>query len=250
MLACLGEGESFGEMALLSRAPRSATAVAVEETDLWRIARDDFERLIARSPALRQAVEELQTQRLLENLRTAGEGEAARWHEAALAGIRQRVSRSVQAVGLRGHREGLPIAIYLGALLDGIPASLAIGAAFTGLATLHVGALVAVFAAGLPEAMSSAAGMRAAGVGARRIFGLWGGLLAGRTAAGAAGNAFLFAAPATAITFIEALAGGGVLAVLATLMMPEAYEEGGPSVGLATIAGFLCTFFFAVLALH
>ena len=39
-------------------------------------------------------------------------------------------------------------------------------------------------------------------------------------------------------------------AALATLMMPEAYEEGGSSAGLATIAGFLCTFFFAVLALR
>jgi hypothetical protein len=30
--------------------------------------------------------------------------------------------------------------------------------------------------------------------------------------------------------------------MLAATMMPVAFEEGGPSVGLATIAGFLCAF--------
>jgi len=37
------------------------------------------------------------------------------------------------------------------------------------------------------------------------------------------------------------------LAMVASVMMPEAYEDGGPSVGLATIAGFLAAFLFAFL---
>jgi hypothetical protein len=37
--------------------------------------------------------------------------------------------------------------------------------------------------------------------------------------------------------------------MLAATMMPEAFEDGGPSVGLATIAGFLAALFFAATAL-
>jgi zinc transporter, ZIP family len=37
--------------------------------------------------------------------------------------------------------------------------------------------------------------------------------------------------------------------MLSSTMIPEAFEEGGPSVGLATIAGFLAAFFFTTLNL-
>jgi ZIP family zinc transporter len=33
--------------------------------------------------------------------------------------------------------------------------------------------------------------------------------------------------------------------MVSSVMMPEAYEDGGPMVGLATIAGFLCAFLFS-----
>ena len=46
------------------------------------------------------------------------------------------------------------------------------------------------------------------------------------------------ASPVT-VAFLEAFAGGGVVAMLATTMMPEAYEDGGSEVVPATIAGFL-----------
>jgi zinc transporter ZupT len=40
----------------------------------------------------------------------------------------------------------------------------------------------------------------------------------------------------------EAIAGGAILAMLASTMMPEAYELGGSSVSYATIMGFLVGF--------
>ena len=136
------------------------------------------------------------------------------------------------------------MAIFLGALLDGIPESVVIGAGFTTLAAFHPTFLVAVFLSNFPEAMSSAAGMQRAGFSRRRVFGLWGGLVVASAIAAALGNAFLAEAPPTLLTFVEAVAGGGILAMLASTMMPEAYEHGGPSVGLATIAGFLSAFYF------
>lgn len=46
----LGPGQFFGELALLLRQPRSATVVAVEETDLFVLKSLDFEMVLERSP--------------------------------------------------------------------------------------------------------------------------------------------------------------------------------------------------------
>lgn len=147
----------------------------------------------------------------------------------------------------KAHGESAPVAIFMGALLDGIPESVVIGAGFITLANFSPTFVVAVFLSNLPEAMSSAAGMTRAGFAVARIFMLWGSLVLASAVAAALGNAFLIGAPPTVLTFVEAVAGGGILAMLASTMMPEAYEHGGPMVGLATIAGFLSAFFFTAL---
>jgi CRP-like cAMP-binding protein len=46
----LEEGEFFGEMALLSREPRSASVTALRSTDLLVLDADDFLRLVDRLP--------------------------------------------------------------------------------------------------------------------------------------------------------------------------------------------------------
>jgi zinc transporter ZupT len=43
----------------------------------------------------------------------------------------------------------------------------------------------------------------------------------------------------------QATAGGAILAMVASTMMPEAYEMGGGSVTFSTIAGFLISFWVA-----
>ncbi len=50
-LAVLGPQDSFGEMALLSGEPRSATIVTVKDTTLWRLSRDAWNDLIEKHPA-------------------------------------------------------------------------------------------------------------------------------------------------------------------------------------------------------
>ena len=86
--------------------------------------------------------------------------------------------------------------------------------------------------------------MKAAGFKNMRVFGLWGMLLLAGAIASALGNVFLSTAPPILLTLVGAIAGGGILAMVSSVMMPEAYEDGGPSVGLSTIAGFLCAFLF------
>jgi len=147
------------------------------------------------------------------------------------------------------HGGGSPLAIFAGALLDGVPESIVLGAAFTTFATFNPTFLVAVFMSNLPEAMASSAQMKRIGYSPARIFGLWGSLVVASAVAALIGNLFLATASETWITFVEAFAGGGIMAMLAQTMMPEAYEEGGTLVGLATIAGFLAALFFTALAL-
>ena len=53
----LKEGDFFGEWALLSREPRSATVTATRATDLLVLDGDDFQRLLVRLPAIGAAVE-------------------------------------------------------------------------------------------------------------------------------------------------------------------------------------------------
>lgn len=51
-LATLGPGAVFGEMALLTGAPRSATVVVSIDADLWVLAQADFERALDTYPAI------------------------------------------------------------------------------------------------------------------------------------------------------------------------------------------------------
>lgn len=53
----LDEGDYFGEMALLSGAPRSATVRATVPTELFTLARDDFLALVERHPELQPRIE-------------------------------------------------------------------------------------------------------------------------------------------------------------------------------------------------
>jgi ZIP family zinc transporter len=55
-----------------------------------------------------------------------------------------------------------------------------------------------------------------------------------------AGYALLGGLSANLVSAVLALAAGGILAMLADTMMPEAFENGGPLVAMATAVGFVC----------
>jgi NTE family protein len=63
-VAELGAGEWFGEMALITGEPRSATAVAARDTTLLVLARADLQALLARDPALALALGHALSRRL------------------------------------------------------------------------------------------------------------------------------------------------------------------------------------------
>ena len=65
-LAELGRGEAFGEMAVLDEAPRSATAVAVEETEVLRIGSEEFYEILHEQVEIAEGVIRMLTRRLRE----------------------------------------------------------------------------------------------------------------------------------------------------------------------------------------
>ncbi|WCN81813.1 ZIP family metal transporter [Micromonospora sp. LH3U1] len=133
-------------------------------------------------------------------------------------------------------------ALAVGALLDGVPESVVIGASLLGGGTVSLVTVAAVFLSNVPEGLSSAAGMRQAGRTRRYVFLLWTGIALISGAAALLGNTLLGGAPPEVMAGITALAAGAILAMITDTMVPEAFENAHLLVGLITVAGFLTAF--------
>ncbi|WP_257451096.1 cyclic nucleotide-binding domain-containing protein [Archangium lipolyticum] len=67
-VASLGEGDFFGEMALLSAGPRLASVVAAERTVALELTREQVERLVRHHPSVGQVLHTFHEERLLANV--------------------------------------------------------------------------------------------------------------------------------------------------------------------------------------
>jgi zinc transporter, ZIP family len=135
-----------------------------------------------------------------------------------------------------------PMALVLGALLDGIPESAAIGVTLVGGGSIGVAVVTAVFLSNIPESLSASSGMRKDGRSTRYILGLWTAVLLASTVSAALGFVVLGAAPAIVVAVTQAFAAGAILTMLADTMVPEAVEHAGALVGLVTAVGFTLAF--------
>jgi zinc transporter, ZIP family len=133
-------------------------------------------------------------------------------------------------------------ALVLGALLDGIPESAAIGVSLLGGGSVGIAVVIAVFLSNIPESLSASAGMRREGRSVGYIMRLWTLVVLASTASAALGYGLLGGAGETTLAFTETFAAGAVLTMLADTMVPEAVEHAGPAVGLACVTGFICSF--------
>lgn len=134
--------------------------------------------------------------------------------------------------------EGSGAAIMLGAVLDGIPESAVIGISLLAGTGVGVAFVAAVFISNLPEGLSATTGMRKAGHSVRFILGSWAIVVASAGLASALGYGLLGGAPQHVIAATQAFAAGAILTMLADTMMPEAFEDAGPVVGLVTVLGY------------
>ena len=134
-------------------------------------------------------------------------------------------------------------AIAIGALLDGVPESMVLGLSVLAGPGLSVPMFAAVFISNVPEGLSSSAGWKRAGRSRRYVF--WGAIALASGLASLAGFALLDGAPPAALSAVNALAAGAILAMIADTMIPEAFAEESLYTGLLATLGFL-----AALTLH
>jgi CRP-like cAMP-binding protein len=81
VVGTIGEGSVFGEMSLLTGAPRTATVVALEDTEVLPVPRADFRHIAAANPVLLEEVARIVSSRrgkLAETIRETEEAAAAR----------------------------------------------------------------------------------------------------------------------------------------------------------------------------
>jgi ZIP family zinc transporter len=137
-----------------------------------------------------------------------------------------------------GEPEGSGVAMFLGALLDGLPESLILGITLAAGGRISLAFVTSVFVSNIPQGVAGTTSLKEAGYTDRHVFGMWTALTV--ASAGMAALGFVLA-DATHIQglFAEAFAAGAVLTMLADSMMPEAFRHGGRPVGLLTVLGFL-----------
>ena len=78
LIATLGTGEAVGEMAVLDSSPRSATATAVEETEVLRIGSEEFYEVLHEQVEIAEGIIRLLSARLRD-----ADSEIGRLREAA-----------------------------------------------------------------------------------------------------------------------------------------------------------------------
>jgi zinc transporter ZupT len=245
-IAELGEGEAFGEMALLSGGVRTATAVPLTDVELLEIARTDFDRMLTNDGELAKTVERLSHDRALKNL-SQGMPNPGKWASVAIGNVHHLShAETTKLLTQTGHGAGM--AIIMGNILDTIPGCVVIGANYRGFGSLSLTLMLGMFLGGIPEAAASAAMLTRAGFQPRKIFGLWSTVLVAGILAAAVGKAFISSPESLIAIFCEALAGGAVLALVAHAMIPEALHQGGSLIVLPTVAGFLFALYLSLAA--
>ncbi|MCX6806639.1 MAG: ZIP family metal transporter [Candidatus Berkelbacteria bacterium] len=151
-------------------------------------------------------------------------------------------------IGGRGHKrvykaeETTGWAIVLGAVLDGIPESLALGVALLVGKGLGLLMMIAIFLSNFPEGISSAYDLLKAGQSKSKIFWTWVLVALSGFVCVILGYTIFGHIAQSVLGITEAIAAGALLAMLASTMMPEAYQESGLSVSMVTLVGFLVIF--------
>jgi ZIP family zinc transporter len=134
-------------------------------------------------------------------------------------------------------RPGSAVAIAIGNALDAAPEAMVLGVALRD-PVIPVALAVAFSLGNVPVALSSTAGMRAAGRGFRYICLLWGAIAIGAVLAIAAGYVGIGSLSRAWPPRLQAFGAGALLAMTAETMIPEAFHESPRFSGLLAALGF------------
>jgi ZIP family zinc transporter len=130
-------------------------------------------------------------------------------------------------------------AITLGTFIDGVPEAIVIGVSLIDGNGVALAAVIAIFLSNIPEGLSSSVGMKAAGRSAKQVFGLWAGITVMSGLLALLGYTVVSQFPPEAVAFIQAIAGGALIAMIADAMIPEAFAETHELTGFIAAFGFL-----------
>lgn len=133
-------------------------------------------------------------------------------------------------------------AIAVGAILDGIPESVAIGLTIITGGLVSIATVVAVFISNIPEGVSSSVGMKNRGWNKKSIFGLWFTIAVICGVSSLAGYSIFSKFPPDVNAATLALASGALLTMIADTMLPEAFSKTHQYTGLIVALGFILSF--------
>jgi zinc transporter, ZIP family len=134
---------------------------------------------------------------------------------------------------------GAGVAIFIGTVMDAIPESIMVGASLLEKQSVSWLLVAAIFLSNIPEGLSSTVGLKNSGYHKGKILLLWISVLVISSFSAWGGYYFLSNAPEYILAAIAAFAGGGIIAMITSTMMPEAYEESGTVTGLMAAMGLL-----------
>jgi ZIP family zinc transporter len=134
-------------------------------------------------------------------------------------------------------RPGSGVAVALGNALDAAPEAMVLGIALQGPA-VPLTLLIAFSIGNVPVALSSTAGMRAAGRSYPYIFLLWSAVAIGGAVAIAAGYVGVASLSDAWPPRLQAFGAGALLAMTAETMIPEAFHDSPRFSGLLAALGF------------
>ena len=131
------------------------------------------------------------------------------------------------------------IALFIGTVMDAIPESIMIGASLISQSGVSVLLVIAIFISNIPEGLSSTVGLMKNNYSKKKIYLLWFAVLIISALSSLCGYVFLDQASEEVMAAIAAFAGGGIIAMVGSTMLPEAFEDGGSVTGLITALGLL-----------
>jgi CRP-like cAMP-binding protein len=247
LIATLKEHDVVGEMALITDEPRSFKAITAEDTRVWIILKEHFERLLIISPRLAGETKDLINNRIsdLKNKNSINHIVAKSWINKAVKNLDEKLTipTNSEIIEEAEQSDHVSFAIWLGILLDGIPQSLVVGASMIG-STLSISLLAGLIISDFPEALSSSIGMKKQGTPFLRILLMWSSVVLVSGVTSLAGTIMLSGASPVIIAVINGVAAGAMLTMIAETMLPEAYYKGGSITGFSVLLGFLSSIVF------
>ncbi|MDG5786762.1 ZIP family metal transporter [Evansella sp. AB-P1] len=127
--------------------------------------------------------------------------------------------------------------IFIGTVMDTLPESAMIGMSLIGGGSVSLALVVSIFISNIPEGLSSTVGLQKSGYSKKKILFLWILVVFFSALSSLAGATLLEEASDSVKAIVSCFAGGAIIAMIASTMMPEAYKEGGPVVGFVTSIG-------------